>query len=801
MNKLKALLPVLLILLLLLTVVSATAEEAENLTGSLTVKTVDKPGKTGCITDGKYTTFWESSKRKNPWVVVSSDQPIYGLYLCFQKMPDTYVIQKQSGEDWITVAEGGTPHYHHVFYELDGVKKIRILSTMEKNNVMGFNEIYAFGKGEVPDWVQRWEEPVEKADLLVLVAHPDDELLFTGGAIPVYNTEQGRQVEVAYLTPSNTTRRSEALNGLWAMGVRHYPVFGNFADNYANTGKVKDAYKNAGGKEKVLDWVTELYRRFRPEVVITHAENGEYGHPQHKMIADAAVECFEQAADPMKSPDSYQAYDTWQVKKLYLHQYGEAAEQTVLDWDQPLNAFDGKTGAQMAAEAFALHASQKGMGSKIKGKFVEFTVEETGAKMYPYDHFGLKCTTVGTDEAKNDFLEHIDETDLTHAEKAPAVKKEAEPEQDEPEEETETEETPEEPEEEETEEDEADGEADTDVEEEPEGAAPEEEQAEEADVKTPSAGTAQAFAEVTAPEWADVELNSRGFLDEGEYVFADDENGRYIYVNPTIRVVIKRTIEEPDKKHPFYCFTAHIWCDTEAGELPVTVYNNPEKPKSGKEFMRNIALNNNVVFATTTDYYIYRIKQKYPTGIEVRNGEVIFDDPHKLEYNRGSMPTYETLALYADGHADSLPNPDKSAAKYVEEGATQVYSFGPCLVKDGKLTEYSLKLTNTSYHPRLAIGVVENGHYVVVMCEGRIKRSKGVQMAYLAELMMREGCTIAVNMDGGQSAAVAFMGHQLNQVWSQQPNGREQADILAFGTSGQVGSFEMADEFKTKRKK
>ena len=89
MNKLKALLPVLLILLLLLAVVPATAEEAENLTGGLTVKTVDKPGKISCITDGKYTTFWESSKQKNPWVILSSDQPIYGLYLCFQKMPDT----------------------------------------------------------------------------------------------------------------------------------------------------------------------------------------------------------------------------------------------------------------------------------------------------------------------------------------------------------------------------------------------------------------------------------------------------------------------------------------------------------------------------------------------------------------------------------------------------------------------------------------------------------------------------------------------------------------------------------------
>ena len=107
-----------------------------------------------------------------------------------------------------------------------------------------------------------------------------------------------------------------------------------------------------------------------------------------------------------------------------------------------------------------------------------------------------------------------------------------------------------------------------------------------------------------------------------------------------------------------------------------------------KDFVRNIAMDNKVVFATTTDYYIYRIKADYPTGIEVRNGEVIFDDPHKLMYSKGSMPTYETLALYSDGHAESLPNKEKSAPAYVEDGAIQVYSFGPCLVKDGKLTEY-----------------------------------------------------------------------------------------------------------------
>ena len=308
------------------------------------------------------------------------------------------------------------------------------------------------------------------------------------------------------------------------------------------------------------------------------------------------------------------------------------------------------------------------------------------------------------------------------------------------------------------------------------------------------------FENTTAPEWADVTLNPQGFLDEGEYVYADDENGHYLYVSPTIRVVIERTIVEQKKAKSFYCFTAHIWCDTPAGELPTTIFRDPEKKKSVKDFVRNIAMENKVVFATTTDYYIYRIKASYPTGIEVRNGEIIIDDPHKLMYSKGSMPTYETLALYRDGHGESLPNKDKSAQQYVDEGAYQVYSFGPCLVKDGKLTEYAEKLCNTSYNPRLAIGIAEDGHYIVMLCEGRVKRSGGVQMATLAQLMLDQGCRLAVNMDGGQSAVVAFMGHQLNQVVKSDPNGREQADILAFGFSDQVGTFEMADEFKSKKK-
>ena len=155
------------------------------------------------------------------------------------------------------------------------------------------------------------------------------------------------------------------------------------------------------------------------------------------------------------------------------------------------------------------------------------------------------------------------------------------------------------------------------------------------------------------------------------------------------------------------------------------------------------------------------------------------------------MPTYETLALYRDGHAESWSNEEKTAEEYIRDGALQVYTFGPCLVKDGKLTDYILNHANQSYNPRLAMGVAEPGHYVLVMCEGRIARSKGVQMRTLANMMLERGCQTAVNLDGGQSAVIVFMGKQLNRVVKSDPMGRLEGEILAFGFSDQVGTFEL----------
>ncbi|MBR6165308.1 MAG: PIG-L family deacetylase [Clostridia bacterium] len=384
------------------------ATEAENLTAECKIKLCAKGQQVKRITDEDYRTYWESGKMKSPYVTIHSERPIYGLYLCFQKKPDAYEIQGKNGT---TLAAGDT-RYHHVFYALKGETDLRIQALGDGKITMGFNEIFAFGEGDIPGWVQRWEEPEGETDLLFLAAHPDDELLFMGSAIATAALVDHRNVQVAYLTPSNTTRRSEALNGLWTLGLRRYPEFGPYSDRYAKTGKLQDAYDMIkGGKKEVRRWVTEMIRKYRPKVMVTHDLNGEYGHPQHKMLADAAAASFELAAEPEQYPESAQAYGTWQVQKLYLHLYGGEEDQTRFDWSIPRAEFGGLTANELSQKAFEMHVTQAGMGKKYNGKLVPFSVEEYGVKRYPNNCFGLYISTVGPDTAHDDFLENTGEVD------------------------------------------------------------------------------------------------------------------------------------------------------------------------------------------------------------------------------------------------------------------------------------------------------------------------------------------------------------------------------------------------------
>ena len=72
------------------------------------------------------------------------------------------------------------------------------------------------------------------------------------------------------------------------------------------------------------------------------------------------------------------------------------------------------------------------------------------------------------------------------------------------------------------------------------------------------------------------------------------------------------------------------------------------------------------------------------------------------------------------------------------------------------------------------------------MTEGRTKESKGTTLSFVAEKMQAMGCTMAFNLDGGQSSAMVFLGKQINLVRNKKglrASARKTAEILAIGTS------------------
>lgn len=172
-------------------------------------------------------------------------------------MPQSWAVEEKIDGKWQVVADGSTD-YIHALVELNGQNRFRIVENSGITTRLKLNEVFVFGAGDLPDWVQRWEPTVEKADLLVLATHPDDELIFFGGTIPTYAVEQKKNVVVAYMSYATAARRSELLNGLWHMGVRNYPVIGTFGDSYST--HMDDMYAR-WGKEKVRRYVMGLIRQ------------------------------------------------------------------------------------------------------------------------------------------------------------------------------------------------------------------------------------------------------------------------------------------------------------------------------------------------------------------------------------------------------------------------------------------------------------------------------------------------------------------------------------------------------------
>lgn len=359
------------------------AEQAAELTAGCVFTTSQNSSDVWALKDGNRTTRYCSSGETD--IKLTNEQPFKSLYIIWDTPPQPWTLAAEQGS-----LPFGSYGFIHEFIELQSPQNTVTLTVNNDKNTIC--DIYVFAEGELPAWVQRWQPPYQDADMLLLPTHADDEHLFFGGTMPYYAGEKGLKVQVAYLTNhwAEPYRPHELLDGLWEVGITAYPVISGFADRYAGSlEQAQRLYK----QEDVMAYQVEQLRRFKPEVVVGHDVNGEYGHGVHIYNTFTLQKALELSNDPTQYPGSAQQFGVWDVPKTYLHLYDK--NTMLMDWNIPLKHFGGKSAIEMAKQGFAKHVSQQ--------KY--FTVEDYG----PYDcrKFGLYRTTVGPDVIGGDFFENI----------------------------------------------------------------------------------------------------------------------------------------------------------------------------------------------------------------------------------------------------------------------------------------------------------------------------------------------------------------------------------------------------------
>ena len=190
-----------------------------------------------------------------------------------------------------------------------------------------------------------------------------------------------------------------------------------------------------------------------------------------------------------------------------------------------------------------------------------------------------------------------------------------------------------------------------------------------------------------------------------------------------------------------------------------------------KEVTSDMAEEHGAILAINGDYYGFRTE-----GFVIRNG-VLYRDTARSGSN-------EALVINADGSFDIVEESSSNAQALYDEGALQVFSFGPGLIENGEIsvTATSEVSQSKSSNPRTAIGMVDPLHYVFVVSDGRTSQSAGLSLLELAEFMHEYGCTVAYNLDGGGSSTMVFNGDIVNNPTDGRSFGeRRVSDIIYIG--------------------
>ena len=360
------------------------------------------PNYTYVLRDGNESTKYSFAAGQT--LTVTCAEPIGGISLKLEGPSGRWTVEG-NGQS----REFGQQGFQHDFADVSDMGANAVTVTFAAATSVA--ELRVFGIGQLPADVQVWQPCHDKADIALFSTHNDDEHLFLMGLIPDA-IARGKKIQVIYFANhyGEPNRMHELLNALWQVGLRNYPVMGAFPDQYSETlAAAKSNLAYAGySYDAVVGYQVSMMRRFRPDVVVGHDVNGEYGHGQHRLNSDTVMKAVELSGNPASYPDSAEKYGAWDVPKTYIHLLN--TNRLVMNYDVPLDYYGGKTAYQVSLEGYALHYSQQ---------YTWFTQWAKGSAGAPYTKasqitsyspclFGLYRTTVGLDSGINDMFEHID---------------------------------------------------------------------------------------------------------------------------------------------------------------------------------------------------------------------------------------------------------------------------------------------------------------------------------------------------------------------------------------------------------
>ncbi len=304
-----------------------------------------------------------------------------------------------------------------------------------------------------------------KAALMSVGCHPDDEGIFLGGTITYYaqvrkvpvvhilmtdgaggqnhRTQDGSDFANTMVTQDGETiylREGEMYNTARVYGLPSKPVLAGFGDGASGSWWNSSSPETSAG----VIFMVEQIRLYQPDVIVTHAFNGEYGSRDHVATTNVVSEAFDLAADGSYRPD---LGATWEVKKLYVHanssngvllgpktmDHSWEERFGVLDLSNTTVGFDGDLGffvntdlivdgssRDIAKQGLRQHASQSpgfwtlldsdpGNDSSPGYTRVESIHESGDRDNNPSEWWNLFKERIGPDSrARDDFLENID---------------------------------------------------------------------------------------------------------------------------------------------------------------------------------------------------------------------------------------------------------------------------------------------------------------------------------------------------------------------------------------------------------